>query len=496
MERTHRWALRSLAARTNPAQALFAIVQGGVVAVAAARVGGVPAREHPFDGFAIGGLAVGDSARRARGHDRARRRALARGAAALPHGRRHAARSAARHRLRRRHVRLRHADDAGVAGHGVHLDGPRAHHARAQSPARRAARRGLRLHDVQDIQPRATCTTSSSAASRSARACLSMHNLAPLPGAHGRGARGHRRRRLRRVRARARSSRSTATSTPRRARERQQRAERGHEVVRTRGGALADAQPRRAARSCIPASARCVEAELLYVAQSRLDERLRAAARTLVAVFDVGLGAGSNALAARAASERAPAAPRRLELVSFERDLGALDARARARGDFGLDGDAGLRRARAARPTARTRRARTSWLLAPRRSARVARARAGARRRRLLGSVLAARQSRRCGPSPPSPRCAVAVAALRGRLHLQRFHRDARRAVAGRIRRRRRRRHRRQGARRPPPPSTPRDLARPLDRAWLSRLSRPDAPLPADAPADAVARAAAAPQFR
>src|SRR5204863_600786 len=31
MERTHRWALRSLAARTNPAQALFAIVQGGVV---------------------------------------------------------------------------------------------------------------------------------------------------------------------------------------------------------------------------------------------------------------------------------------------------------------------------------------------------------------------------------------------------------------------------------------------------------------------------------
>ena len=44
MERTHRWALRSLAARTNPAQALFAIVQGGVVAVAAPRVGGVLAR--------------------------------------------------------------------------------------------------------------------------------------------------------------------------------------------------------------------------------------------------------------------------------------------------------------------------------------------------------------------------------------------------------------------------------------------------------------------
>src|SRR5512138_477476 len=30
MERTHRWALRSLAARTDPAQLLFAIVQGGL----------------------------------------------------------------------------------------------------------------------------------------------------------------------------------------------------------------------------------------------------------------------------------------------------------------------------------------------------------------------------------------------------------------------------------------------------------------------------------
>lgn len=60
MERTHRWALRSLAARTNPEQALFAIVQGGVRdhlrAESAAFL-----TEHAFDGFAIGGLAVGDT---------------------------------------------------------------------------------------------------------------------------------------------------------------------------------------------------------------------------------------------------------------------------------------------------------------------------------------------------------------------------------------------------------------------------------------------------
>ena len=60
MERTHRWALRSLAARTNPAQALFAIVQGGVVP-ALRRQSTAYLVEHPFDGFAIGGLAVGDT---------------------------------------------------------------------------------------------------------------------------------------------------------------------------------------------------------------------------------------------------------------------------------------------------------------------------------------------------------------------------------------------------------------------------------------------------
>ena len=61
MERTHRWALRSLEAASSrdSSQALFAIVQGGIhpqlrdasVAVLTAQ---------PFHGFAIGGLAVGE----------------------------------------------------------------------------------------------------------------------------------------------------------------------------------------------------------------------------------------------------------------------------------------------------------------------------------------------------------------------------------------------------------------------------------------------------
>jgi queuine tRNA-ribosyltransferase len=60
MERTHRWALRSLAARSNPEQALFAIVQGGLVPELRRQSAGF-LTEQPFDGFAIGGLAVGDT---------------------------------------------------------------------------------------------------------------------------------------------------------------------------------------------------------------------------------------------------------------------------------------------------------------------------------------------------------------------------------------------------------------------------------------------------
>jgi len=62
MERTHRWALRSLEAKRarDTGQALFAIVQGGTRPglrdeSAAFLV------QHPFEGFAIGGLAVGET---------------------------------------------------------------------------------------------------------------------------------------------------------------------------------------------------------------------------------------------------------------------------------------------------------------------------------------------------------------------------------------------------------------------------------------------------
>jgi queuine tRNA-ribosyltransferase len=61
MELTHRWALRSLAARGDSPQALFGIVQGAsyadLRADSARTITGMS-----FDGFAIGGLAVGEGA--------------------------------------------------------------------------------------------------------------------------------------------------------------------------------------------------------------------------------------------------------------------------------------------------------------------------------------------------------------------------------------------------------------------------------------------------
>lgn len=60
MELTHRWALRSLAARGESPQSLFGIVQGACyqdLRVESAKV----ITDMPFDGYAIGGLAVGES---------------------------------------------------------------------------------------------------------------------------------------------------------------------------------------------------------------------------------------------------------------------------------------------------------------------------------------------------------------------------------------------------------------------------------------------------
>lgn len=60
MELSNRWALRSLAARGDSPQSLFAIVQGACYEDLR-RESAAFLSQHPFNGFALGGLAVGES---------------------------------------------------------------------------------------------------------------------------------------------------------------------------------------------------------------------------------------------------------------------------------------------------------------------------------------------------------------------------------------------------------------------------------------------------
>jgi len=263
-----------------------------------------------------------------------------------------------------------------------------------------------------------------------------------------------------------------------------------HEVVRTRGGALA-MRSLDAGEVMHPGVGPLVEAEQLYVRQSRLAERLLTSS-TLV-LFDVGLGAGSNALAARAASERAPAGAGRLQLVSFERDLGALRLALETPAAFGIDAEA-ADAARALLAHGRHDTPRTTWRLEPgdvREAMERVAERADVvywdpfspRANPTLWTIAAFAAIRRAA----GPRCTLftysASTATRVALLLAGWAVGVGDAIGDKA-------HTTAAA------AEPADLACPLERAWLTRLGRADAPLPADAPADAAARAAAAPQLR
>lgn len=265
----------------------------------------------------------------------------------------------------------------------------------------------------------------------------------------------------------------------------------GHEIIRTRGGA-------RAMRSLAegevmhPGVGPLVEAEQLYVRQSRLRERLTAGEGPCLVLFDVGLGAGSNALAARSASESLSAEAARLELVSFERDLGALDLALTDGEAFGWRGEpAEAARALLANDAHAT--ARTDWRLV-RGDLLEALAKQtvpadivywdpfSPRANPSLWTIAAFSAARRIA----GPRCTLytysASTATRLALLLAGWAVGVGDAIGDK-------------AQTTAAAVLMSDLARPLDRGWLARLSRPDVPLPSDASPDAVARARQAPQF-
>ena len=239
-----------------------------------------------------------------------------------------------------------------------------------------------------------------------------------------------------------------------------------------------------------------VEAERLYVGQSRLAERLAAGGPALT-LFDVGLGAAGNALAAlrcaRAVHAASPGA-RPLRLVSFERELGALALACSDDGAAVLGwSEQDRAAARALLATGRHEEAGLTWRLAlgdaltclaeaPEQADLVFWDPFSPRANPALWTTAAFQAlRRRCAPG-----CALftysTATATRSALLLAGFHvgvgdpsgpKEETTAAAL-------------------PPAAP---ARPLDARWLVRLGRSSAAWPSDAPSDAGDRVRTHPQF-
>ena len=259
------------------------------------------------------------------------------------------------------------------------------------------------------------------------------------------------------------------------------------EVVTTRDGARAILD-RGTGEVMHPVVGPAIEAVRLYCEPAKLAARLRTGGVTL---FDVGLGAGSNAIAAWRIAETLQKG--RLEIVSFDHSLEALALALQHPGDFGFEGAAG-EAARGILKDGCHETGRTRWrvihgtlpdVLAaePEGSADVVfwdpfSPRANPE----LWKIAAFAALRRCCRGGATVYTYSGATAVRSALLLAGFavgvgeatgeHKAATCAAVDLG-----------------------DLEQPLDRRWLARLGRSTAGFPADAPADALAYIAALSQF-
>jgi queuine tRNA-ribosyltransferase len=330
MELTHRWAQRSLAARGDSGQALFGIVQGAKYAdlrTESART----ITEMPFDGYAIGGLAVGES-------NAEREDCTAIVTELLPRGqpRYLMGVGTTRDLLEAVHRGVDMFDcilPTSLARQGV------AFTSLGRRDLRRAAYRGMEG----PIDPACgchTCRTHSIAYLFHLQRVheslgwqlLGLHNLHFYMQL------------MRTMRERildgtwlafynaqrhvldARDSYGAAATHVTRAARRELRLKRGRYevIVKNDLGFVRDVS---SGEVMHPVDNPVEEARLLYVEQSRLIERLQMSCADPLVVWDVGLGAGANAMAAILAVEGSIALQdaRRLVLVSFENDLDSLE---------------------------------------------------------------------------------------------------------------------------------------------------------------------------
>jgi queuine tRNA-ribosyltransferase len=328
MELTHRWAQRSLAARADSAQALFGIVQGASYAdlrMESARI----ITQMPFDGFAIGGLAVGET--RAQRED-----CTATVTELLPqdHPRYLMGVGTTRDLLEAVHRGVDMFDcilPTSLAKQGVAFT----------SMGRRDLRRAAYRDREGPLDPNCHCHTCKTYSIAYLFHLQRVHETSGwhLLGLHNihfymqlmRTMREHILAgtwlsfyQMQRETLDARDSYGAAPKHLTKAEVRQRRLKRGRYevVIRNDVGYIRDmssgevmhlgAEPGEEARS-------------LYVEQSRLLERLEASADRPVVVWDVGLGAASNAMAAiRAVEESSKLQATQFKLISFENDLDSL----------------------------------------------------------------------------------------------------------------------------------------------------------------------------
>jgi queuine tRNA-ribosyltransferase len=239
-----------------------------------------------------------------------------------------------------------------------------------------------------------------------------------------------------------------------------------------------------------------VESRRMYVEPSRLVQRLSEPSREPLVLFDIGLGAGSNANAAWRASAALPTRARPLAIVSFDRTLAPLTLAASPphAASFGYEGDLshavdGLLERRV-HETPRTR-----WALrlgdltvglaqeAPESVDLVFWDPYSPRANPELWTMAAFTALRRVCRAGATVHTYSGATAVRTALLLAGFAVGVGPAVGDKKW------------------STiaavsHEDLAQPLTSEWLGRVSRSSAPFPCDAPADALAKIASAPQFR
>jgi queuine tRNA-ribosyltransferase len=329
MELTHRWAQRSLDARGESLQALFGIVQGACYTDL--RLESADAiTQMPFDGFAIGGLAVGETA-----SEREDCTAIVTDCLPADRPRYLMGVGTTRDLLEAVHRGVDMFDcilPTALATQGV------AFTSLGRRDLRRAAYQGMEGA----LDPNCSCYTCKTHSIAYLRHLRATHDsqATQLVGLHNLHFYMHLMRTMRqhilagtwlefyhaqRDILDARDSYGPRTQHRSQADRKLSKLKRGRYeiVVRDDIGRIRDMVSGEVMHSVNdPAE----EARSLYVEQSRLIARLQIADAAPLVIWDVGLGAAANAMATIHAAEAIPVEnlQRRLQLVSFENDLDSL----------------------------------------------------------------------------------------------------------------------------------------------------------------------------